>query len=177
MNMENLAIDALRKALAGGKVAMGHLADIRKCIGHAMLLVPSAGACIRDGEGRILLLRRTDGDNLWSFPGGMIEPGEGAVDAVRREVREEIGLEVEPLMLIGVYTSPEYAFAYPNGDQVQPVTLFFECRVVDGELRPDLVEVVEARFFGPEDELPPMRPCCVAKASDAFTFQGQAFFR
>jgi len=92
-------------------------------------------------------------------------------------VREEIGLEVEPVTLIGAYTSPAYAFAYPNGDQVQPVTLFFECRVVGGELRPDLEEIVEARYFGPEDALPPMRPCCVAKAGDAFTFQGQAFFR
>lgn len=177
LHCAQLTIDTLHKALAGAQEAMGYLADIRKCIGHAPLLVPSAGACIRDGEGRILLLRRSDGDNLWSFPGGMMEPGEGATDAVKREVREEIGLEVEPMMLIGVYTSPEYAFAYPNGDQVQPVTLFFECQVVGGELRPDLEEIVEVRYFGPEDELPPMRPCCIAKAGDAFVFQGQAFFR
>ncbi|MGC9395914.1 MAG: NUDIX domain-containing protein [Anaerolineae bacterium] len=177
LHCAKLAIDTLHKALAGGQKAPGHLANIRKCVGHALLLTPAAGACIRDAEGRILLLRRTDGDNLWSFPGGMIKPGEGAADAVKREVREEIGLEVEPVTLIGAYTSPEYAFAYPNGDQVQPVTLFFECRVVGGELRPDLEEIVEARYFGPEDALPPMRPCCVAKAGDAFTFQGQAFFR
>jgi hypothetical protein len=79
--------------------------------------------------------------------------------------------------LIGVYSSPEYAFAYPNGDQVQPVMAFFECRVVGGELRPDQEEILGARYFGSEDELPPMRPCCVAKAHDAFVFQGQAFFR
>lgn len=172
-----LVIDKLHKALAGERKAVGYLANIRKCIGRALLLTPAAGACIRDGEGRILLLRRTDGDNLWSFPGGMMEPGEGAVDAVKREVREEIGLEVEPVTLIGAYTSPAYAFAYPNGDQVQPVTLFFECQVVGGELQPDLKEIVEARYFGPEDELPPMRPCCIAKAGDAFAFHGQAFFR
>jgi NADH pyrophosphatase NudC (nudix superfamily) len=104
----------------------------------------------------------------------MIEPGEGAVDAVKRE---EIGLKVEPVTLIGAYISPAYAFAYPNGDQVQPVALFFECWVMSGELRPDLEEIVEARYFGPEDTLPPMRPYCIAKAGDAFTFQGQAFFR
>lgn len=177
LHCAKLTIDTLRKAVTSGEKVTGYLADIRKCIGHALLLTPAAGACIRDAEGRILLLRRTDGDNLWSFPGGMIEPGEGAADAVKREVREEIGLEVEPMMLIGVYTSPEYAFAYPNGDQVQPVTLFFECQVLDGELRPDLEEIVEARYFGPEDELPPLRPCCVAKAGDAFAFRGQAFLR
>lgn len=175
--MSDPAIDTLQKALAGGQKVPGHLADIRKCVGNALLLTPAAAACIRDAEGRILLLRRTDGDNLWGFPGGMIEPGEGAVDAVKREVREEIGLDVEPVALIGTYTSPAYAFAYPNGDQVQPVILFFECRVLGGELRPDLEETVEARYFGPEETLPPMRPCCVAKAKDAFTFRGQAFFR
>ena len=157
--------------------ATGYLARLRKCVGHDLLLVPAAAACIRDGEGRILLLRRSDGDNLRSFPGGGMELGERAADAVAREVREEIGLEVEPVALIGVYSSPEYTFAYPNGDQVQPAILFFECRVVGGELQPDMQEIIGARYFGPEDELPPMHPCCVAKARDAFVFQGQAFFR
>lgn len=172
-----LVINTLHNALDNRTRSKGYLADIRKCLGHALLLIPSAGACIRDGEGCVLLLRRSDGDNLWGFPGGMIEPGEGAVDALKREVREEIGLEIEPVMLIGTYTSPEYAFTYPNGDQVQPVTLFFECQVVDGELRPDLEEIMEARYFDPEDALPPMRPCCIVKAGDAFAFRGQTFFR
>ncbi len=157
--------------------ATGYLARLRECVGHDLLLVPAAAACIRDEEGRILLLRRSDGDNLWSFPGGGMELGERAAEAVVREVREEIGLEVRPVALIGVYTGPEYIFAYPNGDQVQPVIIFFECRVVGGELRPDMQEITGARYFGLEDKLPPMRPCCVAKAHDAFAFQGQAFFR
>jgi 8-oxo-dGTP pyrophosphatase MutT (NUDIX family) len=155
----------------------GYLARLRECVGHTLLLAPSAAACIRDEEGRILLLRRSDGDNLWGFPGGAMELGERAAEAVVREVCEETGLEVEPTALIGVYTGPEYAFVYPNGDQVQPATIFFECRVVGGELRPDMREIIGARYFGPEDELPPMRPCCVAKAHDAFVFQDQAFFR
>jgi hypothetical protein len=65
---------------------------------------------------------------------------------------------------------------YPNGDQVQPVTIFFECRIVGGELSQDMEESLAARYFS-NDELPPMRPCCVAKAGDASAFQGQAFFR
>jgi 8-oxo-dGTP pyrophosphatase MutT (NUDIX family) len=157
--------------------ATGYLARLRGCVGHDLLLAPAAAACIRDEEGRILLLRRSDGDNMWGFPGGGMELGERVAETVVREVREEIGLEVEPVALIGVYSSPEYAFAYPNGDQVQPVTAFFECRVVGGELRPDQEEILGSRYFGPEDELPPMHPCCVAKAHDAFVFRGQAFFR
>jgi 8-oxo-dGTP diphosphatase len=155
----------------------GYIARLRECVGHALLLTPSAAACIRDADGRILLLRRSDGDNLWGFPGGAMEPGERMAETVVREVREETGLEVEPAAVIGVYSAPEYAFAYPNGDRVQPVTTFFECRVVGGTLRPDMKESLAARYFGPADELPPMRPCCVAKAGDAFAFRGQAVFR
>lgn len=154
-----------------------YIAQLREGMGHDLLLIPSAVASIRDEKGRLLLLRRSDGDNLWGFPGGAMEPGERAAEAVVREVHEEIGLEVEPTMLIGVYSSPEYAFAYPNGDQVQPVIILFNCRVVDGDLEPDREEILEARYFGPGEELPPMRPCCVAKAHDVFSFQGEAFFR
>jgi 8-oxo-dGTP pyrophosphatase MutT (NUDIX family) len=105
-----------------------------------------------------------------------MEPGERAVDAAEREVREEIGLEVEPLELIGIYSGPEYAFAYPNGDWVQPVGILIECRVVGGKLEVDQEEILGARYFGP-DELPKMRLCCVAKARDALAFEGRAFVR
>lgn len=157
--------------------ATGYIGRLRECVGHDLLLSPAAAACIRDEEGRVLLLRRSDGKNLWGFPGGAIEPGERAADAVVREVREETGLDVEPVALIGVYSGPEYVFVYPNGDRVQPVTVFFECRVVGGELRLDMREVTESCAFGPQDLLPPMRPCCIAKARDAFEFQDRAFFR
>ncbi|MBM4464137.1 MAG: NUDIX domain-containing protein [Chloroflexi bacterium] len=150
---------------------------LRSCIGHDPLLHPAVAACIRDEQGRILLLRRSDGLNLWSFPGGAMELGERADEVVVREVHEETGLKVEPVALIGIYSSPDYAITYPNGDQVQPVIAFFECRVVSGTLQPDMEEILGARYFGPDDELPPMFPCCVAKARDAFIFDGRAFFR
>jgi ADP-ribose pyrophosphatase YjhB (NUDIX family) len=47
-----------------------------------------------------------------------MEPGERAVGAVVREVLEGIGLDIEPLELIGVYSAPEYALACSNGDWV-----------------------------------------------------------
>jgi 8-oxo-dGTP pyrophosphatase MutT (NUDIX family) len=155
----------------------GYILRLRERVGNDLLLSPAAAACVRDPQGRILLLRRGDGENLWGFPGGMIEPDERADEAVVRETFEETGLKVEPAALIGVYTGPEYRFAYPNGDQSQPLVIFFECRVTGGELRPDHEESTELRFFGPGDELPPMRACCVAKARDAFAFHGRPFFR
>ena len=76
--------------------ATGYVGRLRECVGHDLLLSPAAAACICDEEGRILLLRRSDGDDLWGFPGGAIEPDERADEAVVREVREETGLHVTP---------------------------------------------------------------------------------
>src|SRR5262245_64173023 len=96
-----------------------------------------------------------------------MEPGESISEGLCREVLEESGLEVTICRLIGVYSKPEFAVTYPNGDHTQYVVLFFECQVVNGEARPDDDEMLEWRYFG-QDELPPLRPCCVAKARDAF---------
>ena len=54
----------------------------------------SAGIIHRDG--RVLAARRADGERagLWELPGGKVERGEDAVQALRRELREELGCEV-----------------------------------------------------------------------------------
>ena len=51
---------------------------------------------LSDSQGRVLLTQRTAGKHLagtWEFPGGKCEPGEAAQDALRRELREELGIE------------------------------------------------------------------------------------
>ena len=154
-----------------------YFARLRQHLGHDLLLNPGAAACIRDSAGRILLLHRNEVGGRWSFPGGAMDPGENVADAVVREVREEIGLEVEPVAVIGIYSGPEFAITYPNGDRVQPVTVFFECRVQGGEMRPDQDEILEGRYFSAEDALPPMYACCAAKFKDALEFDGRTVFR
>lgn len=66
--------------------------------------VPCVGAIVRDGEGRLLLIRRgtEPGRGLWSVPGGRVEPGETAPEATVREVLEESGLLVAVGDLAGV---------------------------------------------------------------------------
>jgi 8-oxo-dGTP diphosphatase len=53
----------------------------------------ASAAVFRDG--RVLIARRAKPPQLWSLPGGRVEPGEEIADAARREVREETGVECE----------------------------------------------------------------------------------
>jgi 8-oxo-dGTP pyrophosphatase MutT (NUDIX family) len=117
---------------------------IRARVGHEPILLNFAGAIIADGQGRVLLQRRGDRD-MWGLPGGALELGESAAEAVIREVREETGLEVRVERLVGVYT--KYFDTYPNGDQAQTIVFAFACSVVGGGLHVDGGETLELRYF------------------------------
>ena len=70
--------------------------------------IPCVGAIIKDGDGRLLLIKRghEPGAGLWSLPGGRIEAGETDEEAVIREIREETGLIVVPGRLVGSVQRP-----------------------------------------------------------------------
>jgi 8-oxo-dGTP diphosphatase len=70
--------------------------------------VPAVGAVVRDDHDRLLLVRRGQEPGLgrWSLPGGRVEPGESARDAVVREVDEETGLRVVVTGLAGNVERP-----------------------------------------------------------------------
>jgi len=63
-------------------------------------------AVLRDAHGRVLISQRPEGKpyaGLWEFPGGKVEPGEAIETALRRELREELGIEVtscQPLLTL-----------------------------------------------------------------------------
>lgn len=61
-----------------------------------------------DGEGRVLLIRRKypPFQGSYALPGGFVDVGERVEDACRRELKEETGIEVGSLILIGVYSDP-----------------------------------------------------------------------
>ena len=62
--------------------------------------------CIIEKEdGKILLIKNTYGNGKWNLPGGGIEKGETPENAVRREIQEEVGLELHTINFIGEFES------------------------------------------------------------------------
>ena len=114
-----------------------------------------AGLVIGEGE-RVLITQRRADQTLplqWEFPGGKVEPGEAPVDALVRELREELGVTVAVGRIWDVLFH-----AYPAFDLVM---LVYVCRIVDGS--PRAVEVadlawVAARDLARWDILPADRP-------------------
>lgn len=132
---------------------MGYIMDLRAYVGHRPLIQVGSSVIVEDGQGRILLQRRTD-NGLWCFSSaGSMEPGESAEETARRELLEETGLTANQLELVGVYTGAKEYAVYPNGDEVYNVEFFFVCRDWFGALTPQEDEVDSLRFFHP-DELP-----------------------
>lgn len=138
---------------------------IRRSIGQASFIAPSAAGFVQDQVGRVLLMRRSD-NGLWGIPGGMQELGERIDQTVITEVFEETGLKVEPFELIDVYSDDDFHITYPNGDQVKFVSNFFRCRIVGGELKADGVESLEVKFFA-ADEMPPLETHHQRRIDDA----------
>ena len=138
---------------------MGYVMEIRRRIGHDPLMIVGASVIVADAEGRVLLQRRRD-NGLWAYHGGSVELRERVEDAARRETLEETGLTVKDMTLLGVFSGPDMAYTYPNGDQACVVDIVFLCRSYAGELRPQPEEVTELRWFAPQALPPNITPTC-----------------
>jgi 8-oxo-dGTP diphosphatase len=74
--------------------------------------------------GSVLLVRRgrPPFKGRWAFPGGFVEYYETVEEAIQREVREETGLEIRPVGLVGVYSGPDRDPRHPTTSVVFFVT-------------------------------------------------------
>jgi ADP-ribose pyrophosphatase YjhB (NUDIX family) len=108
--------------------------------------IPGVEAVI-ERDGRVLLARRKNepGKGLWDLPGGFPDEQEGPLEALEREVREETGLALEDVALLGIWLEPDY-----EGRSVFSVTY----RATAGPGEPVAADdVAELQWVG-ADELP-----------------------
>jgi 8-oxo-dGTP pyrophosphatase MutT (NUDIX family) len=100
-----------------------------------------AHAMVEDGEGKLLLVRHTYMPG-WFFPGGGVNRGEPAPEAVKRELKEEIGLEsFVSCDLFGLYTRKHIL--------ATNVIALFHIKGGIFDFRPNR-EIAEAKFFPPD---------------------------
>jgi NAD+ diphosphatase len=118
----------------------GHLAYPR--ISPAMMVL------IRKGDSFLLALHTQSAAKRFVPLAGFVEAGESVEEAVHREVFEEVGLRVQNLRYFGSQSWP-----FPHS-----LMIAFTADYLDGEIRTDPNEILEARWFGPDDEWPERVP-------------------
>lgn len=103
---------------------------------HARFTV-TAGAIVFNDSGQVLLLKhRFRAGSGWGLPGGFLEAGEQPLEALRRELREEIGMEIKDVEV----------FATRSFRKPQQVEVLFLCRA-NGSPQPRNMEVELAEWF------------------------------
>jgi 8-oxo-dGTP pyrophosphatase MutT (NUDIX family) len=116
---------------------------------RANSLVPGGAAIITDEHGRVLMQRRRDSGN-WALPGGTMDIGETLQQCVIREVKEETGLDIEVVSLLGIYTDPAHVIAYSDGEVRQEFTVTYIGRAVGGTIAVS-DESTEVRYIDSAD--------------------------
>lgn len=104
----------------------------------------TAGALIFNYSGEVLLLKhRFRAGSGWGIPGGFLELGEQPEEALRRELREEIGLEVSH---VEIFTTRSFK-------RPRQVEILFRCRANahGAEVQPLTMEVEHAEWFSPQN--------------------------
>jgi ADP-ribose pyrophosphatase YjhB (NUDIX family) len=103
----------------------------------------TVAAMLFDDQGRILLLEHVfRADKGWGVPGGFIAGGEQPEQALRRELREEVSIEIDDIKFLFVR----------NLGKLNQVELYYRARVI-GEPKPSSFEIKQAQWF-PIDDLP-----------------------
>lgn len=143
-------------------------------------VLPAAFAAVRNVAGEVLVVRRVD-DGNWELPGGRIEVGESAAQAVIREVAEESGVTITLTGLSGVYSDPTHVLLDPDGSVHQQLALCFHAVPATpdntDEPRPDGVETNAAAWCTPAalSNLV-MHPAMRLRLDDAVATPGRTHF-
>lgn len=132
--------------------AESYLGQLRALAGDRTLLFVGARAVVRDEQGRVLMIQRSDNGH-WAMPAGAMELGESIADCAVREVWEETGLTAAGVTPFAFYTGPDYTFTNMYQDTYQLFVVAFRVDAWSGELLTVTEETTDAGFF-PADAMP-----------------------
>jgi ADP-ribose pyrophosphatase YjhB (NUDIX family) len=155
---ERERFEEVLKVAADMRVAAGHelesevlLEEWMKIIGSGVpgYVTPKVaiGAVVGNDNGELLLLQRGD-SGVWLYPTGWADVGYSPAEVAVKEVKEETGIDIEPLRIIAVLDGLRLGFT-----AIPLYSVVFHCRAVGGELKAHPLECRDVGWFR-EDALP-----------------------
>ena len=146
--------------------------------------VPTVNAALFNERGEVLLTQRASELSMagyWCLPGGHLEGGERWLDAVVREIFEEVGLRLlEPLNLVGIYSDPALTVTRKKRLHVEESIHYVACVFKATQFlgTPIVTPEVAAYQWCSQGNYPePLVRSHWVRLEDAFNFQGLAFTR
>ncbi|MCL4442827.1 MAG: NUDIX hydrolase N-terminal domain-containing protein [Actinobacteria bacterium] len=107
----------------------------------------AVGAVVGNDQGQLLLIQRAD-SGVWLYPTGWADVGYSAAEVVVKEVKEETGIDVEPIRIIAVLDGFRL-----GATRIPLYSLVFQCTPLGGTLSPHPLECMDVGWFS-EDSLP-----------------------
>ena len=132
-----------------------YFGQLRALAGDRTLLLTATRVVLRDGTGRLLLIRRAD-NGFWSVPAGAMELGESIADCAVRELYEETGLRATAVTPYALHTGPGYTHRNMFGDTYQHFVVLFRVDEWHGELVRQTEETTDAGFFAAAERPRPL---------------------
>jgi 8-oxo-dGTP pyrophosphatase MutT (NUDIX family) len=99
-------------------------------------LKPAVAVAVFDEARRLLLVKRRD-SGYWAMPGGTMELSESLEMCARREVREETGVDIVIIGMIGTYSDPHTIIAYSDGEVRREFSILLAARAASADLAHD----------------------------------------
>jgi len=149
--------------------------QLRATVGDDRVVIFVGARCVvRDADGRILLIRRSD-NGSWGLPAGGMELGDTLAETAARELWEETGLTATSLVPFAVYSGP-HAQTNMYGHAYQYIAMAFLVESWTGELVTETDETTDAAFHLP-DALPEDTGLSVTTAlADLATYEATGMF-
>ncbi len=155
---------------------MSYISNIRSKIGNDKFICPGARILIENQHGEFVTIIRKDTGRV-GIPAGAIEEGETIEGCIIREVKEETGLDINALHVIGISTNPvTQTVQYPNGDVTQYFVIEFYSNDWSGELQTNDPDEVSMVLFGSIENLEESLPISergILSSYDHYMQEGQ----
>jgi 8-oxo-dGTP pyrophosphatase MutT (NUDIX family) len=128
-----------------------YIQELRSRVSDLPLILVRPTLILINSNGLVLLVKHCDG--IWGLPGGLLEPGESVEGALKRELYEELNINVDELYYFKVFSGDGFSRKGNSGAENHYVAITYTSRTYHGLIKIDNTEVIEYGFFH-FDELP-----------------------